>query len=506
MSRGETFLQKASVVLLCAAVLCASSVDALRILSPPSLQRTYLTPEFLILESPKPVTGPLIVYNQAKTLDDIRGKVVLLQANLSGPISFVGVRNDVAFPLLAPYEPLGVIFTHPTAVDGGISESLIFDPAAWKNLTFPVVEIGYRASAEIVEMVEKNNSLIVAVDIGDFNIWRSIRRGGAQTAWQAIFTLWAGAVCVSALIKLIGFVRAKGIQFNIAQICLSIELICNLYRMIYFALDPIYAGRLFLAYQAHMMLTISWPFTIITTLLITLYWLELLTKNRVLVPTFLSFLKWPFLGVSLFMVALELGTSIARALSLGPLVTLTPIIGACYAVILVSTILLFFIVGTRTLRQLKAGEKIATQTSGSKRILAKTTKLIMVSGIFSMLWILGTLFTVIRPLFWDYRGFYATWTIAFGGILGTSLTQVLSFTAPSLSNPNSSRGTGSHQPTTVKTSGAKTGGRHDLGMSESRLRSSSATADTNGNTDENQVSPTHQESEEEELRSRSSTA
>ncbi len=110
-------------------------------------------------------------------------------------------------------------------------------------------------------------------------------------------------------------------------------------------------------------------------------------------------LKWPFLGVSLFMVGLELATSIARALSLGPLVTLTPIIGACYAVILLSATLLFFIVGSRTLRQLKAGEKIVTtQTAAAKRILSKTTKLIMVSGIFSIIWIIGTLFTVIRPV------------------------------------------------------------------------------------------------------------
>lgn len=43
-----------------------------------------------------------------------------------------------------------------------------------------------------------------------------------------IFALWAGACSVMALVKLIGFVRAIGIRFNIAQICLAIELVANL--------------------------------------------------------------------------------------------------------------------------------------------------------------------------------------------------------------------------------------------------------------------------------------
>lgn len=117
---------------------------------------------------------------------------MLLQANLTGPRPLAGIRNEVAFNIVAAYRPLAIIYTNPLVgtvpfshfstrraagpwligvmllflVDGGASETLIFHPELWRNLTIPVVEIGFRASAEIVELVERNNSLIVAVDIG----------------------------------------------------------------------------------------------------------------------------------------------------------------------------------------------------------------------------------------------------------------------------------------------------------------------------------------------------
>lgn len=120
-----------------------------------------------------------------------------------------------------------------------------------------------------------------------------------------------------------------------------------------------------------MTLSISWPLTIITTLLITLYWLELLTQSRVRVPGFLSSLKWPFFGTSLVVVGVELATSISRALSVGPISTLTTVSGVMYAVILGASTLLFFIVGSRTLKQLHEGKKISSSSASAKRILSK---------------------------------------------------------------------------------------------------------------------------------------
>jgi hypothetical protein len=303
---------------------------------------------------------------------------------------------------------------------------------------------------------------------------------------MVIFALWAGACSVLALVKLIGFVRSTGLRFNIAQICLLIELIANMFRLIYLSLDPIYAGRIFLAHQAHMMITISWPLTIITTLLITLYWLELLTQNRVRVPGFLSSLRWPFVGVSLLMVALELATSISRALSLGQLSTLTLVSGILYAIILAATTLLFFIVGTRTLKQLRDGGKIASQNATAKRILSKTTKLVMASGGFSVLWIVGTLLSTIRQIFWDYRGYYVSWSIVFTGLLGISITQILSFTPPPLAS-TSTRGSGANTTATVAaktTIASRSVGSRSTGSAPSSPRSYEL-SNTNENTDEN---------------------
>ena len=47
-------------------------------------------------------------------------------------------------------------------------------------------------------------------------------------------------------------------------------------RTVYCAIDPIYAGKHFLAREAHMMATISFPLELISTLLLALYWYALL--------------------------------------------------------------------------------------------------------------------------------------------------------------------------------------------------------------------------------------
>lgn len=108
-----------------------------------------------------------------------------------------------------------------------------------------------------------------------------------------------------------------------------------------------------------------------TTMLITLYWVELLNLNKVVMPVFLSSMRWPFLGASILILAIELATSISRALSLGPVGTLTMVAGIIYALIVVSTTLFFLIVGTRTLKQLSQGEKIGAKSAASRRILRK---------------------------------------------------------------------------------------------------------------------------------------
>jgi hypothetical protein len=124
----------------------------------------------------------------------VRDKIVLLQANLTGPRPLAGIRNEIAFNIVAAYQPLAIIYTNPLTrtcfsvfcfvppsprsrchfipreADPGASESLIFYPELCRNLTVPVFDMGFRASAELVALLETNVSITVRLDIGGSNL------------------------------------------------------------------------------------------------------------------------------------------------------------------------------------------------------------------------------------------------------------------------------------------------------------------------------------------------
>jgi len=53
---------------------------------------------------------------------------------------------------------------------------------------------------------------------------------------------------------------------------LTLVVLLPLDRVIYFALDPIFLGRVLNGVEAQFLLTISYPAGVITTLLVALYW------------------------------------------------------------------------------------------------------------------------------------------------------------------------------------------------------------------------------------------
>jgi hypothetical protein len=83
-------------------------------------------------------------------------------------------------------------------------------------------------------------------------------------------------------------------------------------RLIYVSTDPIYTGRFYVGYESHMMVTITYPIDVITTLLIALYWGEILQRKQARVSAFLKNLKIPFWIASVVLVGLELTVSALR--------------------------------------------------------------------------------------------------------------------------------------------------------------------------------------------------
>jgi hypothetical protein len=116
-----------------------------------------------------------------------------------------------------------------------------------------------------------------------------------------------------SLFKLIAYVRHYGPQVSVAQFCLLLTFIVALFRTCYHAIDPIYMGWYFPAAAAHFTVTISIPVNIIVTLLVSFYWMELISSTKLQVANFLSKMKIPFAILCIIAVGFEIASSALRA-------------------------------------------------------------------------------------------------------------------------------------------------------------------------------------------------
>lgn len=69
--------------------------------------------------------------------------------------------------------------------------------------------------------------------------------------------------------------RAQGGKFSprsVPQAVLLLRIATNLFRLCYFAIDPLFLNRYLSVPAAQILLTISYPFDVLATLVIAVYW------------------------------------------------------------------------------------------------------------------------------------------------------------------------------------------------------------------------------------------
>jgi hypothetical protein len=85
--------------------------------------------------------------------------------------------------------------------------------------------------------------------------------------------LFCGSVSGIGGAKFLAFVRNRGFSFrSVPQAVLMIRTITNLYRLIYYAIDPLFLGRVLNNRAALAMFNVATPFDIVGTLIIAFYW------------------------------------------------------------------------------------------------------------------------------------------------------------------------------------------------------------------------------------------
>lgn len=315
-----------------------------------------------------------------------------------------------------------------------------------------------------------------SVDVNaDENTFTTARNSGFMVFWRIFFTLLAGITGALAGAKLIAYWRTVGLELSVGQVILWLQFFASLFRACYAAIDPIYQGYTLMAgYQAHWIYSIHFPINIITTLLLSLYWKELMDSTKVTVAGFLSKMKIPFFLLSLFVVAIEVACDALRASESSSLSVAIFIYGAAYIATLLLSSAFFFFTGARVIGRLREASKAGNvHGSSHKQILRRvrpspppsprqfplisralqTTVYLFASAIFNVIWVSGLIQALFDTWFFTPVGQIFTFSCMLLGVYGAALAHVLSVKMPLSLNQDSSRNSGVtdlHPPTSPR--------------------------------------------------------
>jgi hypothetical protein len=333
-----------------------------------------------------------------------------------------GMRN---YPGIIGWMSCSVFTTVPGLIQ------YFFDGSDRSDIGIPVWDSGLeniRAIRDFMRSDAPNRTVIIEIDFDDVNEWTVVNDSGAKIAFSVFVGGFAFAVAGVAISKLVMFIRAQGPTRNLPQIILWIELFANLERGVYSAVDPLLGRFIFPAFPVHFLPTISIPAYATTSLLITLYWKEVLSNKQMKVVTFLDRMKVPFFVLVSLTWAIEIINACFRAYGIGPVFIMLAIVSIFYFIVSLLTAIFFLHYGRRLLATLGDPGVNKAEHKSSK---FKAVRMLIASAVFELVYSTLLVLPATPVYFWPW-GFFACNFVAFTLMIAISLLKILAFVAPSI--------------------------------------------------------------------------
>jgi len=301
------------------------------------------------------------------------------------------------------------------------------------EVTIPVYDVLLFDQADNIQNILNlpNSSVVVSVS-PDAN---PLASNGAWIPYTLITELGGIACILLAIYKLRGFIIALGVHFSIPQVTLVLEILANIERLVY-NIDPAPIDRGLYTFPATtVLITFSYPYSLISTLLIAFYWQETIdsctkgTSGKVVL--FLQRMRIPFIGFSVVFILFEHIVAALRAVYITT--NLDPLgifIFAIYICMGFGVGGFFIINGIRMNRILKRTLMRSTQEDNKNKALQRMTVFVGVSGAALLLCtfcILGLAVEITSAPGWVYM---LCQLGVFGGITLESFMQILVFVPP----------------------------------------------------------------------------
>jgi hypothetical protein len=144
---------------------------------------------------------------------------------------------------------------------------------------------------------------------------------GFIVAWFIIVSLINFGGAIFGIVRLVQYVRAKGLHISIATIALTLNIIGLLIGGLYWGIDPVSMRRIFDRRFAQAMVSFPLPLIFSADLLVILYWLEILTHKKFTPVHYLKRLRLPFYIFAAYLVLMEITCDVVRSFIVGGIAT-----------------------------------------------------------------------------------------------------------------------------------------------------------------------------------------
>jgi hypothetical protein len=382
------------------------------VLSP---QIKYLGPD-----NPKfPFQGQLIYGNEKTEGLNMTGKVLMYESNT------LITKEDMA-DRLAEKGLLALIFIFRSPnLYPGISEYSKSRLQKTKN-PFPVFEITQGQNKTLEGWFNNQSRVMVSFDFEEKSPWDQTFKYFIPI-FANILLFWTGIILLMTGYKFTLLIAVNGVQISIAQSVLALNFVCLSIRLIWLVIDPwgAYGQSRFLWVQIGM--SLPFAFCISGTLLITIYWHEMIHRSGSKINMFLNHLLIPFIVACCFLFGFELATCVARGL--GARVPVLVILdGVVYAIIIICLLIFFAITKVRLTHVFNRINKQLNATK--KERLTVASNIVVAMGCVMFVWIITLLFIASGKFFWIPAGFITLNILLLGGMNLLCLLQVLLIRAP----------------------------------------------------------------------------
>jgi len=236
-------------------------------------------------------------------------------------------------------------------------------------------------------------------------------------------------VCLT-IYKLVKFSQTRGtFSKGIPEICLILMLISNALRAVEMIGDPLSLRRIYPYRLSTILWTLPYPFIIISSLLMSMYWMEAMSKSSLEILNFLAKLRIPFYTLSAVIGAMEIVSDVIRVAAFEASRIANIVSGVFYLFIVTALSIFYMITCVKLLKKMKESQALQSRT----KFLRKITYLILASAI--MLFISDITIAVRIPpqIGGDINGWTAVnFTMILPSVAGT-ICQIMVF------NPKSSK-------------------------------------------------------------------